>query len=427
MTAQPSIGGELVVVGMSHHTAPIEVREELEARPAAFDGLAVIAVSTCNRLELYAWDEGDGRALESLQTALAACANASWPAIHACSYEQRGDAALLHLIRVVAGLDSLVVGEEQIRGQVRDALAEAQTRGKLPPALNGLFRRAFEVARRIRAQAPVGSFPSVAAAGIALAEQQAAIRGKCCLVLGAGAMAKSAATALQARGAQVLICNRTLAHGEKLVAQLGDNISVLDWSSLPQALVEVDLVVGSTAARQPVLNHANVSDAMTARQGRPLVLLDVAMPRDVEAAVGDLEGVSVIDLETLEHHTPVETAERAERTSRAEAIALEGAGEIGTWLRMRAASPLIATMREEADRLVTTELETAAVAAMPPAERAAFERATRSIVRKMLHAQTVALREAVTLGSLTPDALHAALRLNGSRSTTRTSPAEDAE
>lgn len=396
--------GCLVVVGVSHHAASLDVRERLAMDAAAWRDLAPagapgVLLSTCNRVEVYAWASGRGRrVIGQLKRALARAAGAPVATLDPHLFAYAGSGATLHLVRVAAGLDSLVVGEEQIRGQVRKAFAAATATTPLPAPLVGIFHRALYAARRVRLETPLGRHPSVATAGVDVALGSAELAGvttPTVLVLGAGVMAKSALGALLAAGRSAVVLNRTLAHAERLAAVLGPAVSAAPLDALPRLLPHTDLVVCGTAARRPVLDAPLVLDAMRARGSQPLVILDIAVPRDAEPGVREIPGVRLIDLDDLEGLCPVGAPERHVETARVEALAVEEAAAIEGWLRLRAIGPAILELRGFGEQVRADELRraTSRLKGLSPEQLAVVEELTERIVKKLLHGPTVALRE----------------------------------
>lgn len=399
--------GSLVVVGVSHHAASLEVRERLALDAATWRELAPpgapgVLLATCNRVEVYAWSGGRGlRVASSLKRALAHAAGLPVAALEPHLFVHAGPEALRHLVRVAAGLDSLVVGEEQIRGQVRRAFAAAARTTPLPAPLTGIFHRALYAARRVRVDTPLGHHPSVATAGVdvALSGPELAVaagRGAPrALVLGAGVMAKSALDALLGAGASAVVLNRTLAHAEALAARRGAGVRAAPLDALPRLLPDADLVVCGTAARRPVLDVPLVAAAMDERHRRPLVILDIAVPRDVEPAVRSLPGVRLIDLDDLEGLCPVRAPERHAETTRVEALAQDEAQAIDRWLRLRAMGPAILELRAYGETVRADEMRraTGRLKSLTPEQLSAVDELTERIVNKLLHGPTVALRE----------------------------------
>ncbi len=398
--------GRLVVVGVSHHTAPVELREKLALDPEQWYDqtaeLPTVLLATCNRVEVYAWGHGRGAPeAASIRRALAAAAHASLVELSPHVFVKTGQAALVHLVRVTAGLDSLVVGEEQIRGQVREAHRLAARRGSLPSPLDGVFSRALEAGRRLRATTSIGRQPSVAAAAVHAARRlpplaDGRLAGQTAIVLGAGVMAKSAAQSLLEAGAGVVLLNRTPDHAEQLRGRLGPAVRTGALADLPALLPDAAILVGSTAAHRPVVEARTIRTAMAGRDGRPLVVLDIAMPRDVEPDVRDVPGVILLDLDDLLSLCPVDADTRDEAVNNAEAQANAEAAAIARWLRVRAVSPAIIELRRFGQDVQQVELQRAAgrLRDLTPEEWQTVQAMTKSIVNKLLHGPTVAVREA---------------------------------
>jgi len=397
----------LVMVGVSHHAAPLEVRERLAVDEAAWRASAPVSfstvlLSTCNRVEVYAWvDAHPARAIRSLQRCLARAAGIELALVQPYLTASTGRDALVHLVRVTSGLDSLVVGEEQIRGQVREALRAAESVGPLPAALRGIFQRAGESARRIRGGTRLSKVPSIASAGVSVARRSLpeSLDGQVALVLGAGVMARAAIESLLPAGARIRIklLNRTPAHAERLKSQFGSAIEVDSLDALAGALAEAALVVGATASRQPVVDLEMLERAVANRAGRPpLVLLDIALPRDVEPRARELDGVKLIDLDDLERLCPVDAVTRHAERAQAEALAIDEADRLAEWLRRRAVSPAIAELRTYAETIRKSELRRSAARLrdLTPEQIAAVDALTAGIVNKLMHGPTVALRDA---------------------------------
>jgi glutamyl-tRNA reductase len=395
-----------VMIGVSHHAAPVDVRErvaidEATWRQSAPEAVASVLISTCNRVEIYAWVDGRaGTTVKLLQRSLARAAGIELSELLPYVTARTGRDALLHLVRVVSGLDSLVVGEEQIRGQVREALRDAEAAGPMPAALRGVFQRTGESARRIRGTTSLAHVPSIASAGINVACRLLGqdLKDQVAVVLGAGVIARSAVESLLARGARVVVLNRTPSHAERVMAHLGQTIQVAPLDTLPEALVEAVLVVGATASRIPVVGRATVEAAVARRDGRRLMLLDIALPRDVEASVRDLPGATLIDLDDLERECPVDINTRHAELRRAESLAVKEADRLAEWLHLRAVSPAIAELRTYAETIRKSELRRSAsrLRDLTPEQIAAVDALTSGIVNKLMHGPTVALRDAAT-------------------------------
>jgi glutamyl-tRNA reductase len=400
----------LVMVGLSHHAAPLDVRERLAVDEAAWRATAPasfssVLVSTCNRVEVYAWVDGrPTAAIRSLQRCLARAAGIELSVVQPYLTAAAGRDALVHLVRVASGLDSLVVGEEQIRGQVREALRAAERVGPLSPSLRGIFQRVGESARRIRGGTRLGKVPSIASAGITVARRSLpeGHAGQVAVVLGAGVMARAAMESLLAGGMRVTLVNRTPAHAERLKSQFGSAIEIDSLDALPGLLAEAALVVGATASRQPVVDLEMLEQAVARRAERPpLVLLDIALPRDIDPRARELAAVKLIDLDDLERLCPVDVATRHAERAQAEALATDEADRLAKWLRFRAVSPAITELRTYAEMIRTSELRRSAsrLRDLTPEQVAAVDALTASIVNKLMHGPTVALRDAAAANS----------------------------
>jgi glutamyl-tRNA reductase len=396
---------QLVMVGLSHHAAALEIRELVAVDEAAWRAhapasIGTVLLSTCNRVEVYAWVEGRPTvAVRSLQRCLARAAGLDLAELQPHLRAAAGRDALVHLVRVASGLDSLVVGEEQIRGQVRDAVRSAEAHAALPASLRGIFQRVGESARRIRGGTRLGKVPSIASAGVSVACRALPdnLVGQVAVVLGAGVMARAATETLLSSGARVKLLNRTPAHAERLMSQVRSAIEIDSLDALPHTLAEAVLVVGATASRQPVVSRDMLEHAVASRAGRPpLVLLDIAMPRDVDPRARDLPGVTLIDLDDLERLCPVDAGTRHAEHEQAEALAVQEAERLVEWLRFRAVSPAIAELRTYAETIRKTELRRSAprLRDLTPEQIAAVDALTAGIVNKLMHGPTVALRDA---------------------------------
>jgi len=316
-------------------------------------------------------------------------------------YIRSGRDALVHLLRVTSGLDSLALGENQIHGQVRDALGQAQAAGPVPAPLIRVFNRMLEVVRRVRSRTTIGPHPSLAAAALAVAEATSqleghALAGELVVVLGAGAMAKVVLPCLLEREARVVLVNRTPKRAE-LVAQAHPGaVTVAPLDALPGLLVHASLVVCATAARTPVLTRTTVSTAMDRRLGQALVIVDLGVPRDVEADVRAVPGVRLLDMDDLEQHCPSTAQQRGESVARVEAEIAAEADRIMAWLRLHAVSPAIAELRGQAEHIRQRELHRSArrLRDLTAEQRAAVDVLTERLLNKLLHEPTLALRAA---------------------------------
>ena len=382
----------LSLVGVSHRRAPVELRErvaldrdgsaELARRLA--DGGEAVVLSTCNRTELYLARDSDDGELAAMSFLLE-----QGPEFEGVAYRLHDDAAALHLFRVAAGLDSLVPGEGEILGQVRDA-ANAGSPG---PFLDRLFRQALSTGRKVRVETAIGEAPSsVPAAGAALAQQVFGdLTGRRVLLLGAGKMSELTARNLLSRGAElVAIANRTSAHGEELAARLGTRAVSLD--GLGPELAEADVVVASTSAPGFVLTADEIGEVVRARRGRPLLFVDLAVPRDVDPALGRLDGCFVYDIDDLEAVVEQSLAGRRGEAVRAERLVAEEAERFREWRASLDVVPAIASLRARAEEIRAAEL--AKLGRLSDEDRSLVEAVTAQLVNKLLHLPTVRLKEA---------------------------------
>jgi glutamyl-tRNA reductase len=374
---------------VSHHHAPLEVRERLFlgdghavelASELAGGEVEAVVLSTCNRTEVYLAG-GDGeralRALERRSGLELGNVLAAW---------EEAD-AVDHLFRVASGLDSLVPGEAQILGQVRQAYDAALTAGATGPLLNRLFEEALHAGKRVRTEARLAELPeSVAASAVELAERTlGGLRGRRALLFGAGKMSELAALDLKARGAEVVVSSRTLESAEELAERVGGRAAPFD--AVAVELTDADLVVSATRCPYPILH----SEAVQPRT-KPLVLVDVAVPRDLDPSIGELEGCRLFDIDALGDGL----VGREEDVREAEEIVAQEAARFAEWRRSRGAAGAIRDLRRRAETIRAEELARAEprLAELSPRERKTVETLTAQIVNKLLHAPTVRAKHA---------------------------------
>jgi glutamyl-tRNA reductase len=381
----------LVLVGTSHHRAPVELRErvaldrERAAALAARLGEAVV-LSTCNRTELYvAADDAD----DAEQEAVAALV-ALEPEVEPALYRLRDEAAALHLFRVAAGLDSLVPGEGEILGQVRAAYED----GAPGPLLDRLFRHALHAGKKVRTETAIAESPaSVSAAAAALAEQVFGdLDDRSILLIGAGKVSDLAARTLLSRGARIVtVANRSSGRAEELAARVGAEAVPLD--ELEQHLAAADVVVSSTSATGYVLDRATVERV---RRGRPLLLIDLAVPRDLDPSIHELDGCYLYDIDDLEAVVAETLTGRRREAQRAESIVASQADEFRKWQASLEVVPAIASLRARADEIREAELKRAEsrLGQLTDAQRQAVEAMASRIVDKLLHLPTVRMKQA---------------------------------
>jgi len=370
---------------VSHHHAPLEVRERLYLQDGQAAELAealgeAVVLSTCNRTEIYLVGADPERAREQLE-------ERSGLELEGVLARWDDGEAVSHLFRVAAGLDSLVPGESQILGQVRDAYESARTRGATGALLNRLFEDALHAGKRVRTEAKLHELPeSVAASAVELGVRElGGAEGKRALLFGAGKMSELAARDLRERGAEVVISSRTLESAQDLAGRVGGSAAVFD--AVAVELPEADLVISATRCPYPIL-HA---EAVRPRE-KPLVLVDVAVPRDLDPAIGELEGCTLFDIDALGEGL----VGREEDVREAEAIVAEEAARFAEWRRSRDAAGAIRDLRTRAEEIRSEELARAGsrLSELSDRERETVETLTTQIVNKLLHAPTVRAKEA---------------------------------
>ncbi len=390
---------ELLCLGVSHKTAPVEIRERLalpEAeQPALVARLAgdeeAMLVSTCNRVEIYA-------AVRSLEggraRALALLSELAGPGVLGHLYEHHNEAAATHLFRVAASLDSMVVGEPQILGQVKTAFEMSQKAGGVKGELSRLGSAALSCAKRVRTETGIGrAAVSMASAAVELASKIFdSIKTRPVLVMGAGEMSAIAAKHLAHTGAPVTITNRTFARAQALAGEIGGTARPLE--ELSALLVAADVVVTCTASPRPLITRALLAPVMKARKHRPLFLVDLAVPRDIEPSVSELADVYAYDVDDIQRVVAENAAQRAAEAARAEALVT---AEVGRYMKARLVReqvPVLAQLRSRAEQIARTEVERtlARMNGLDEKQRKSIEAMGLAIVNKILHQPTMRLR-----------------------------------
>jgi len=394
---------QLGIVGLSHKTAPIEVRERVAfAEDALAEALRrlvgvpgigeAMIVSTCNRVELYCGVD-DPDALETLRSFL--IDERSLPAsLRAHLYAHDGNEALRHLFRVASSLDSMVVGESQILGQVKDAYAVALETGTLGPVLQRAVPRAFALAKRVRTDTDVANgSASIASAAVDLAAQIfGELDGKHVLVVGAGKMGDLSARHLKAAGiGELSVVNRTEARAVELAAKLGGRAA--PWAELDQLLTKVDIVLCSTGASEPILRRDRVAKVMRARKGRWLFFIDIAVPRDVDPDVGSVENVYLYDVDALERVVAQNRAARAGEAAEAEAMVDAELKRYHEHELSLGAVPTIKLLRARFLEVAMAEVERSSPRVASEKDRDTMRAVAEAIVNKLLHVPLTKLKK----------------------------------
>lgn len=398
----------VIVVGLNHRTVPLHVLERTSIAPArlgkALDDLVgrdhitgAVVLSTCHRTEVYATAERFHGAVQDIRNFLAETAGLGPEDVADHLYAYYDEAAAAHLFGVVSGLDSVVIGESEILGQVRDAWNVSQGLGTCPSGLSTLFRHALEVGKRARSETGISRrITSVSQAAVAMAgDRLGGLAGKKVLVLGAGDMGESMAIALAGNGgARVVVANRTRSKAVALADRVGGTDIGLD--EVTQHLADADVLLTSTNAMGAILERGDLEPVIAPRDGRPLLVVDVAMPRDVDPGVADLPGVTLLDLDDLKAFVAEGVDERRKETSRVSAIIAEEVERYLARSTAREMVPAITALRHRADEIRAAELARyrARLASLDDTEREAVEALTRGIVAKLLHEPTVQLKAA---------------------------------
>jgi glutamyl-tRNA reductase len=402
---------ELFVVGISWRTAPVAIREQLAFREeevvgtlrAMTAGLPVaeaLLVSTCNRVEVYGVGKPGADPTGPVRAFLASQRGVKPAVVADVLYDHRGSAAVRHVFSVASALDSLVLGEAQILGQLKTAYSVAGEAGTSGPLLGRCLERAFGVAKRVRTETAIArGAANVSTVAVDLAKRVFGdLTGKSVLVIGAGKMSRLAARHLYTSGAhRIVVTNRSPEKAEALAAEI-DGIAQ-PWDDLERLLVDADVVISSTGARQPILTRPLFKRVTKARRWRQLVVIDIAVPRDAEPEIGELDGVYVFDIDDLEKVVAANLAERAKAAEHAGRIVEHEAGQFEHWLRTQGVVPTIRALRERFARVAEGELQKSLDQLSrrehtPAQQREVMQRTVQLVINKLLHQPTAALREA---------------------------------
>lgn len=402
--------GHIVLLGMNHRTASVELREQLalvcsdQANPVQlFPYLGSVKelffLSTCNRVEILFtcqnYEEALGEVKALLKTHLGVSSAGSGQ-LEASFYIHRDEAAVRHLFRVASSLDSMIVGEPQILGQIKKAYREAVDHRTVGVILNRLLHKAFSVAKRVRSETMIGSYAvSISYAAVELARKIfGELASKRVLVIGAGEMAELAAEHFLAQGVRhMVVANRTLERAVELARRF--RAETIAFEHILDALSETDIVLTSTGSPIPLLTYQDVKSRMRKRRNKPLFFIDIAVPRDVEQKVNEIDNVYLYDIDDLQGVIELNREERQKEAARAEHIILEEALKFHDWLRTLDVVPTIIALREKGDRIRKREMRKtlAQLPSLGERERQAIEVLTKSIVDKLLHNPIVFLKK----------------------------------
>ena len=396
----------LFLLGVSHRTAPVDLRERLDfssrdlsaaaetiaARPSMTES---VVLSTCNRSEIYVASSDPALAREELVVFLSDYHHVPAQSFQPHLFALENSAAVAHLFRVAAGLDSLVVGEPQILGQVKDAYQVAAGKRCVGPVLSNVFRWSFGVGKRVRSETALGEGAvSVSFAAVALARKIfGRLQGRRVLVVGAGDISSLTAQHLRTQGVgDIVITSRTLAHAEVLAHDVGG--VAVPWDSMTNALASADIVITATGSQRPIITRAHLVAAQGHRRNTPLFIIDIAVPRDVDPAVGEIEQVFLYNIDDLQSIVEENLSRRAAEVERAESIVNEEVTKFMAWQRSRSAVPTIVALRQRFEAIRVSELQRleSKLGALPSEARARVDDVTRLIVEKLLLEPTEQLK-----------------------------------
>jgi glutamyl-tRNA reductase len=411
---------QLLIVGINHKTAPVALRERLALPSDQAAGLSqrlasliaaqgvraeALVVSTCNRVECYVAAPAACVAQRVITDALCERGGLAPADLTPHLYTHQDDAALRHLFRVVSSLDSMVIGEPQIAGQVKQAYQAAVDIGAVGPALHRVMHEAFHIAKRVRTETGIGEHAvSMSFLAVELARQiLGKLSGKRALLLGAGKMSALAARHLHSQGIQdLIVTNRSIEKAQALAASLGGRACPIE--RLHDLLVEVDIVISSTNAPSFVLHHDAIARIMRTRRGRPLFLIDLAVPRDIEPSAHQIENVFLYDVDDMQQVLRDNVEARQREAAVAERLILNEVATFSSRLRQGDAVPTIVALRDHHTQVAQQELSQflRRHPDLSDAQRQGVERLLNGVVNKLLHAPSATLKRAAA----TPDSDH---------------------
>lgn len=437
--SKPSTAPHLVLLGINHNTAPIDVRERLAIAPSRLaDATRALAhqpgireamiLSTCNRVEILTVQDalqatGEDRGiLNFLYEYLNVPAKELQPHL----YEFREREAIRHLFRVASSLDSMVVGEPQILGQVKEAYTTGREVGAVATTLEGLLQRAFTVAKRVRTETQIGSSSvSIASVAVDLARKIFdSLDGKTVLLVGAGKMSELAARHLIQQGAaSILVANRTQSRAEQIAEQF--NGRVIPFDRLYEQADRADIVISSTGAPEKIFSRAHGQQFLHRRRNRPMFFIDIAVPRDIDPGMNEVDGCFVYDIDDLQQVAQANLADRGREAEAAEEIVTREVDKYLARLQTLNAVPVIQSLQQYAEAIRQAELRRSQskLATLTPAQREAVEALTRSLTAKFLHHPLTGIRQAAQQGDA--QALADLQRLYTGQSETRPEPPAD--
>jgi glutamyl-tRNA reductase len=418
---------KLTALGINHNSAALDVREQVAFAPEQLvealqegcrrlDTDELVILSTCNRTELYFTEQANSDvALENALQWLAEYHRLDPERIRQSCYDHVGELAFEHMVQVASGLDSMVLGEPQIFGQLKSAFAVAEEAGTVGPEMLRLFPRVFSIAKRVRTDTAIGENPvSVAYAAVDLASHIFTDLGKTrALLIGAGETIDLVARHLAEAGiAQIVVANRTLGRARDLADRF--NAEAVLLADIPEQLVNADIVISSTGSQLPILGKGAVEHALKQRKHRPILMIDLAVPRDIEAQVGDLRDAYLYSVDDLREIVEENLRNRQDEARKADTIIAEGVREYQRELRSRDAVDTVKAFRSQAEQLRDAEIDKAlkALGRGDPAETV-LNNLARALTNKLIHSPTIELRRASAEGR--PEVLEVARDLLGIR------------
>jgi glutamyl-tRNA reductase len=397
----------ILLLGVNHKTAPLAVREKIFAgcheennllpELLGIEGVQeILYLSTCNRIELLASTAGEQNTVQAFKSFLSRSSGLTGEEATGCLYVYQDEEAVRHLFRVTSSLDSLVMGETQILGQVKDAYRQALAQNAIGIALNRLLHRAFRTAKRVRTETGIAANPvSVSFAAVELAKKIfGTLTGKKILVIGAGEMAELACTHLISNGAQeITVANRSAAQAAVLAEKFHGRAITLD--ALDAGLIDVDIVISSTGAPGYILSAQAIKESMTRRKNRLLFLIDIAVPRDIDPAADAIDNVYLYNIDNLQDIVDDNIKTRRKEALKAEAIVKEEVEYYSNWLKELQAVPTIVSLKTKTESIVRMEMDKSWgwLQKLDSKDREKIDALVNSIVSKILHAPVAVMKE----------------------------------
>lgn len=397
---------KLILAGVSHRTAPVEIRERMafpEARlPAALQDLAglpgvseAVILSTCNRVEISLATNDDADAAAAIRTFLAAAHNIDCAALGPQFYSYEGKDAIHHMFRVAASLDSMILGEPQILGQMKQAYAMARGEGVVGGLLDNVLTSAFKAAKRVRSETGIGQMAvSVSYAAVELARKIfGSLNGKSTMIIGSGKMSELAVRHLRRSGlAHIFVTNRT--HQRAVELAHAFNGTAVDYTRFVSMLPEIDIVIASTGATEYILSKEDMQRVISARKNRPMFLIDIAVPRNIDPAVNDVENLFLYDIDDLQGVVNANLKERTREAEHAEAIVTAEVEKMIARLHVQEVAPTIIRVQEQLEEIRAAEVAKTfrKLPNLTQQDRDAIEVMTRAIMNKVAHGPISAIR-----------------------------------